>query len=346
VHGLICREAFMAEKILVLSPLPQALVQALFDAKRAQSEAPPEIEIEAYEGKSRDDLLGAVADADVIIGDYTFTIEMDEGVMKAAAPCLLIQQPSVGYQHIDVDAAASAGIPVANVAGANAIDVAEHTIMAALALLKKLLLQQEKTKAAQWAQDEMATHGVFELYGKTLGIIGMGRIGREVAQRARAFGCSMVYYDVAVLSPEEEAELGVAARPLEALLAESDVVSLHAPLTPETENMLNAERIAMMKPGAVLVNVARGGLVDEQALAAALKEGRVAGAAADVFSDEPISPDNPLLDTPNTILTPHTAGATNESRFRIIGVAMDNVAAVLEGKVPRFIVNGVEPRFD
>lgn len=102
----------------------------------------------------------------------------------------------------------------------------------------------------------------------------------------------------------------------------------------------------MMKPAAVLVNVARGGLVDEKALAAALTEGRIAGAAADVFSEEPVSPDNPLLKTPNTILTPHTAGATNESRFRIIGVAMDNMAGVLEGKVPQFIVNGVEPKFD
>lgn len=336
----------MPKKILVLSPLPQALIEALFNAKMAEREAPPEIEIEAYAGTSRQDLLDAVAGADVIIGDYTFTIEMDAEVMKAAAPCLLIQQPSVGYQHMDVDAAAAAGIPVANVAGANAIGVAEHTIMAALALLKKLMLQQEKTRAAEWAQDEMATYGVFELYGKALGIIGMGRIGREVALRARAFGCTMVYYDVKPLSAEEEAELGVSSRPLAALLAESDVVSLHAPLTPETENMLNAERLAMMKPAAVLVNVARGGLVDEKALAAALTEGRIAGAAADVFSEEPVSPDNPLLKTPNTILTPHTAGATNESRFRIIGVAMDNVAGVLEGKVPQFIVNGVEPKFD
>lgn len=334
------------KKILVLSPLPQALIEALFDAKMAESASPPEIEIEAYAGTGREDLLRSVSGADVIIGDYTFTIEMDAEVIKAAAPCLLIQQPSVGYQHIDVDAAAAAGIPVANVAGANAIAVAEHTIMAALVLLKKLMMQQEKTRAGQWAQDEMATHGVFELYGKTMGIIGMGRIGREVALRARPFGCAVVYYDVKPLEAEEEAALGVASRTLDALLAESDVVSLHAPLTPETANMLDAERIAMMKPGAVLVNVARGGLVDEQALADALKEGRLAGAAADVFSEEPITTDNPLLGTPNTLLTPHTAGATNESRFRIIGVAMDNVAGVLEGKVPQFIVNGVEPKFD
>jgi phosphoglycerate dehydrogenase-like enzyme len=335
-----------SKKILVLSPLPSVLVEALFNARMGQGETPMDVDVETYEGTTREELLAAVASADVIIGDYTFNTEMDPGLMRAAAPCLLIQQPSVGYQHIDIDAAAAEGIPVANVAGANSIGVAEHTIMAALALLKKLMMQHEKTKAGEWAQDEMATYGVFELSGKTLGIIGMGRIGCEVAKRAKAFGCNMVYYDIKGLPPEEEAELEVSLRPLEALLAEADVVTLHAPLTPETENMLNAERIALMKPAAVLVNVARGGLVDERALAAALSEGRLAGAAVDVFSAEPVVPGNPILSAPNTLLTPHTAGATNESRLRIIGVAMDNVAGVLEGRVPEYIVNGVEPKFD
>ena len=141
------------KKILVLSPLPEILVQALFDAKLAESAEPPQVDIQTYAGSTRGELLEAVAAADVIIGDYTFNTEMDEELMRAAAPCLLIQQPSVGYQHIDVDGAAGVGIPVANVAGANAISVAEHTIMAALALLKKLIMQHEKTKAGVWAQD-------------------------------------------------------------------------------------------------------------------------------------------------------------------------------------------------
>jgi phosphoglycerate dehydrogenase-like enzyme len=332
--------------LLVLSPLPEALVKALFDARVAEGGAEYEVEILTYSGETREELEKAVSWADVIIGDYTFNTAMDEAVMRAAAPCLLIQQPSVGYQHIDTDAAASAGIPVANVAGANAVAVAEHTVMASLALLKKLMMQHELTKAGGWAQDEMATHGVFELCGKTVGIIGMGSIGQEVAVRAGAFGCAMVYYDITPLSPEREAELCVAPAGLEELLALADVVTLHAPLTPGTAGMLDVERIALMKPGAVLVNVARGGLVDEKALADALAEGRLAGASIDVFSEEPVRGDNPLLAAPNTILTPHTAGATNESRFRIIGAAMDNVAAVLEGRVPQFVVNGVEPVFD
>lgn len=331
-----------ASRILVLSPLPALLVEALFNARVPEGAAKPEIEVEAYAGSTRADLLEAAGRADVIIGDYTFSIGLDAEALAAAAPCLLVQQPSVGYQHIDIEAAAREGIPVANVAGANSIAVAEHTVMAVLALLKKLMVQHEKTKAGEWAQDEMANYGVFELYGKTLGIIGMGRIGQEVAQRARPFGCTIVYYDINPLAPEREEELGASARALDALLAEADVVTLHAPLTPGTENMLNAEMIALMKPAAVLVNVARGGLVDERALADALIEGRLAGAALDVFSEEPVGPDNPLLATPNTILTPHTAGATNESRLRIIGGALDNIARVLEGMAPIDVVNGVE----
>ncbi|MBU1670178.1 MAG: 2-hydroxyacid dehydrogenase [Actinobacteria bacterium] len=333
----------MSEKtILVLSPLPAALVEALFKAA-ARGEAVEEARAVVYEGSSRGELLEAVKDADVIIGDYTFNIEMDLEVMEAAAPCLLIQQPSTGYQHIDIDAAARAGIPVANVAGANAVAVAEHTIMMILGCLKRLTLCHELTRGGEWAQDEMATRygGVFELEGKTVGIVGMGRIGREVAARARPFGCAMVYYDPVRLSPDVEAACGVSYRELDDLVSQSDVVTVHVPLTPETENMFDEERIARMKPNAVFANVSRGGLADEKALAAALSEGRLMGAGLDVFSSEPVDPDNPLLKAPNTILTPHTAGATNESRLRIIGVALKNVATVLAGGSPEFVVNGV-----
>ncbi len=332
-----------ARRVLVLSPLPAELVKGFLETKMPDAGAVADIRVETYGGTSREDLLEAVALADVIVGDYTFKTVMDAEVIEAAAPCLLIQQPSVGYQHIDVEAAAREGIPVANVAGANSASVAEHTIMAALALLKKLMMQHEKTAAGEWAQDEMASHGVYELAGKTLGIIGMGRIGRELAIRARSFGCAMCYYDVNRLPPETESELSVLWRELDELLGVSDVVTLHAPLNPSTENMLGAERIALMKPGAVLVNVARGGLVDEQALADALAEGRIAGAAVDVYSEEPVRVTNPLLRSPNTILTPHTAGATNESRFRIIDMAIGNVACVLRGGRARCVVNGVEP---
>jgi phosphoglycerate dehydrogenase-like enzyme len=221
--------------------------------------------------------------------------------------------------------------------------VAEHTIMGALSCLKKLTLQQEKMREGIWAQDEMAEHGVFELFGKTLGIVGLGRIGKQVAARVKPFGCNTIYYDI--VRPDEglEAELGVSFRELDELVAESDILCLHVPLTPETRHMIDAARVAGMKQGAILVNVARGEVIDEDAVAAALKEGRLAGAVIDVFSEEPVPADNPLLDCPNTVLTPHTAGATNESRLRIINVAMGNIVKVLKGEPPENVVNGVAP---
>lgn len=332
-------------KILVLSPLPEALIETLFKIRAGEQEI-EDLKIVTYAGSTREDLLEAVSDADVIIGDYTNNIEMDAGIIKASSKCILIQQPSTGFQHIDVEEAARRQIPVANIAGANTFAVAEHTIMLILGCLKKVILSHEKTKNALWAQDEMANYGVFELWDKTLGIIGAGRIGKEVARRALPFGPRLIYYDVNRLPSEQEEDLRMSYRPLDDLVAESDVITIHAPLTPETENMMSAERISMMKPNAVLVNVSRGAMVDEEALARALEEGRIQGAGLDVYSREPVNPENPLLRAPNTILTPHTAGATNESRLRIINLSMDNVAGVLAGREPVNIVNGVEPRFE
>jgi glyoxylate reductase len=328
------------KRILVLSPLPAELVRSLISAVVA-SDDHGEYEVRSFEGANREEFLEEVAGADIIVGDYSFHIGMDAEAMRAAAPCLLIQQPSVGYQHLDVEEAARQGIPVANAAGANAVAVAEHTILGALACLKKLILQNEKTQRAEWAQDEMAGHGVFELCGKVLGIVGMGRIGREVAARACVFGCSIVYYDVVRLPSEDERELGVSFLDLDELLASADVVSLHAPLTEETANLLDARRINLMKSTAVLVNVARGEVVDERALASALRENRLGGAVVDVYVDEPIRPDNPLIGAPNTILTPHTAGASNESRLRIITASLLNVVKALKGEKLDNVVNEV-----
>lgn len=331
------------KKILVLSPLPKAAIEAFLSTRVTGNEL-EDIYVVTYEGSSKEELIEAVSDAHVIIGDYTNNIAMDAEVIRSAEQCTLIQQPSTGFQHIDVDEAAKKGIPVANIAGANTLAVAEHTIMLMLGCLKKLTLSHEKTKRGEWAQDEMEIHGVFELFGKTVGIIGAGLIGKEVAKRAKPFGPHMIYYDVNRLSKEEEEELGVTYRPLDDLIAESDVITIHAPLTPQTENMISADRITAMKTNAIIINASRGAIVDEAALARALKEGRIRGAGLDVFSQEPISPKNPILDAPNTILTPHIAGATNESRMRIINLTIDNVLSVLTGKEPVNIVNGVKPK--
>jgi len=332
------------KKVLILSPLPEDAAKMLIAAKVSTSELEG-VSIVTYKGAQRSDLIHAVADADVIIGDYTNNVAMDADVMRAAKRCILIQQPSTGYQHIDADAAAKEGIPVANAGSSNTFAVAEHTLMLILACLKKLMLANEKTKQAQWAQDEMPLYGVFELWGKTLGIIGMGRIGKEVARRAKPFGPRLIYSDVNRLTPELERSLDLTYRSLDEVIAESDVITIHTPLSPQTESLINAERIAKMKPSAIIINVSRGAIVDEAALAKALKEKRIQGAGLDVFAEEPINAKNPLLDAPNVILTPHIAGATNESRARIIEMTIDNVVSVLRGQEPINIVNGVKPRF-
>jgi phosphoglycerate dehydrogenase-like enzyme len=330
------------KKVLVLSPVPEEVAETLLKARVTDDEIRG-IRLVSYCGSSQDELRQAVSDADVIIGDYTNNIALDAGVMRSAKRCIFIQQPSTGFQHIDVDEAARQGISVANAAGANTSAVAEHAIMLILACLKKLPLAAEKTRRCEWAQDEMSLYGVFELSGKTLGIIGMGRIGREVAKRARPFGPVMVYYDVNRLTPQEEERLGIAYRDLDDLVRESDIVTIHVPLTAQTSMMIDGRRLATMKRGAVVINVSRGEVVDEHALAQALREGRVGGAGLDVFSEEPICRENPLIDAPNAILTPHIAGVTNESRARVIDVTIDNVARVLRGQEPINVVNGVVP---
>jgi len=331
-------------KVLILSPLPEEAVRALLST-RVPGQEIQDVSIVSYKGSSQSDLVQAVSGADVILGDYTNNIGMDADVMRAAKKCLLIQQPSTGYQHIDVDAAAKEGIPVANIAGANTNAVAEHTIMVILACLKNLLLAHEKTLNGEWAQDEMPLYGVHELWNKTLGIIGLGRIGKEVAKRAKAFGPRITYFDTDRLEPETEERLGVSYRDLDRLVAESDVITVHVPFTPQTENLISADRIARMKPSAVIINVSRGGIVNEPALAQALHEKRIRGAALDVFSQEPPDASNPLLSAPNVILTPHIAGATNESRDRITDMTIDNIVNVLRGGQPINIVNGVKPKF-
>ena len=331
-------------KLLILSPIPEDVVTLLVASKVSATELEG-VSITTYKGTSKPDLIRAVADADVIVGDYTSNVAMDEEVLRAAKRCIFIQQPSTGFERIDVDAATREGISVANVAGANTVAVAEHTIMLILACLKKMVLAHEKTKRGEWAQDEMPLYGVFELWGKTLGIIGMGRIGKEVAKRAKPFGPRLIYYDVNRLSPEDEKVLGLTYRSLDEVIAQSDVITIHTPLAPQTENLINAERIAKMKPNVIIINVSRGAIVDEAALAKALKEKRMQGAGLDVYAEEPINAKNPLLDAPNIILTPHIAGATNESRARIGDMIIDNVVRVLRGEEPINIVNGVKPRF-
>jgi len=325
-------------RIVVLAPLPEEAARAMLAGATDRED----ITIEVYSGEPGPGLVEAVRGADVIFGDFTFRLPIDAEAAEAARGCLLIQQPSIGYQHIDLEATRAAGIPVANAGAANAIGVAEQTIMFMLCLLKKAFYFHNKTVRGEWAQQEIFTIGLQEVYGKTLGIVGMGNIGKEVAARAKPFGCRIVYYDVVPLPAEMEEELGAERMELDDLLRTSDIVSLHVPLTPETTHLIDGEKIALMKPDAYLLNLARGEVIDEEALAEALQEGRLAGAGIDVFTQEPVSPDNPLLASDKVFLSPHVSGGTNESRVRILTITVENVMRVLSGEKPLYVVNGVE----
>ncbi len=326
----------MKPVVLSLAPLPAELVSALI----MQTSGLPDFDVVSGGGMSREDLLDAFSRADVVMGDYTFQRPISSDLIEKAFSLRLIQQPSVGYQHIDVDACTERRIPVANTPGANTASVAEHTMACGLSLLRKLSAANQGMREGRW--DQLSLNPA-ELAGKTWGLIGFGRIGRAVSLRLKPFAPARVlYYDVVRLSAQEEDEFGVDYTPFSDLLGLSDIVSLHAPLTEASLHMIGDEELGRMKPSAYLINVARGELVDEEALARALKEGRIAGAAVDVFSREPVAGDNPLLGAAgnNLLLSPHVAGVSTEAAGRIITMAAGNIARVLKGLEPLHVVNG------
>jgi phosphoglycerate dehydrogenase-like enzyme len=265
---------------------------------------------------------------------------VDAAFFARAAKLRFIQVPGHGFDHVDLADAAAAGVPVATVAssGAEAHTVAEMAILLAGVASRRVLQGHRAVLEGQWGALTMLQGGVFELAGKTIGLIGLGKIGREVAKRARGFDMRVIYTDVFRLPSEQEGEIGVEFRELDALLGESDIVSLHAPLTPETHGLINDRTLKLMKPNAVLVNTSRGPLVDAAALAAALREGTIRAAAVDVFDREPPARDNPLLGLDNVILSPHMAGVTGESIMRIIAAALQNVQRVARGEAPLDVV--------
>lgn len=277
--------------------------------------------------------------ADILLGDFTGSTPISRAVVGTARQLKLIQQPSVGYNHIDVDACREFGIPVANTPGANDIGVAEHTVMLALNCLKNLPFYNAATHRGEWLFTHAQRTGIFEINNKTYGLLGMGRTARAVALRLAPFGVRLLYYDIARLSAAEEEKYGAAFASIKEIMKTADVVSLHLPLTPETTEIINEAMLSLMKPTAVLINVGRGALVDEKALADALKNKKLAAAATDVFTEEPPASNHPLLGVENVILTPHLAGSTRESGMRIMSMSMDNIARVIKGEKPLWVLN-------
>ena len=249
----------------------------------------------------------------------------------------LLQLLSAGYDAIDLDAAGSAGVPVCNNGGANAISVSEHAIMLMLTVARRVIRQHDNVASGRWRGNGPAPR-MYELSGKTLGIIGLGNIGKKTARLARAFGMNVIYTDIKRLSEDEADQAGVKFRVLRELLRESDVISLHTPLNESTRHLIGKAELEEMKPEAILVNTARGPVIDEAALCAHLAAGKIFGAGLDVFDQEPPPADNPLFKLDNVVLTAHFAGPTWDNHSARFRNAFDNVQRVERGEAPLWIV--------
>ena len=283
-------------------------------------------------GRYTEDDLSEVEDADFLaVGIEPVADE----VLDRAPRLKLIQRLGRGHNNIDVDAASRRGVPVCTMPDFNADTVAEHTIMLVLALLRRVFESTLLMKAGRWPVREVVGSGIFDLQGKIVGLVGLGAIGRAVAARLKAFDAHVLYYD---LRDGADIDLELEAASLERLLRDSDIVSLHIPLTAETQGLIGRQQLATMKESALLINTARGALVDEVALADALQRGAIAGAGLDVFSDEPLDPSHPLRRCRNALLTPHTAGQTREAMERMVAMMLENMQRVCRGDEPLDIV--------
>ncbi len=258
--------------------------------------------------------------------------EIDARALESAPGLKVVARYGVGYNNVDLAAAEKLGIIVTNTPGANAIAVAELTVGLMLNMLRPMLPAVQRTKSGEWPR-----YKGFSLAGKTVGLLGLGAIGKEVAKRLVGFGCTILAYD---LYPDEKfiAEYGIKLALMDDILPAADIVSLHLPGTPETREIVNGEFIKKMKSGAWLVNTARGDLINETALLQALEEGKLRGAALDVYPQEPPAKDNPLLRLEQVITTPHM-GAHADSATNLMGsMSLDECLRVLQGKKPKYQV--------
>jgi phosphoglycerate dehydrogenase-like enzyme len=244
---------------------------------------------------------------------------------------------AAGYEKINLGLMREMNIPCCNNAGANSWAVADHTVLLMLALYRRLVLVDRSTRDGRW-RGPINGLNTFEMAGKLIGIIGIGNIGGKVAKRVQAFDARVQYYDKYPLSKEREQQANVTFVPLEELIRTSDIITCHSPLTPETERMINAARLAEMKPSTVVINTSRGSVIDEAALIQALRDGRIAGAGLDVFEKEPVDSSNPLLQMDNVIVTAHSAGTTRDTWRRRAEFAFSNMALVMSGQTPMGLI--------
>src|SRR6201996_2468387 len=278
----------------------------------------------------------ALADAVCLVGFGDGT--MDDAFYKSAPNLKLVQLLSAGYDRCDIEAARRAGVPICNNGGANSTAVSEHALLLMLAVCRRVVWQHTNVAAGRWRGNNVDDVKLYELKGRTLGIVGLGTIGKKTARLAQAFGMNVQYYDVARLSEEQADALDVRFSLFEEVLRTSDIVSLHVPLSAQTRHMMGTAQFRLMKPSAYLINTCRGPVVDEPALIEALSVGTIAGAGLDVFDQEPPPPNNPLFALPNVILTAHFAGPTWDNQYTRFRNGFDNCQRVIRGEKPLWVI--------
>lgn len=310
-------------KVVLYTTLPPHRLRPFLEA------VPPELALEVVDARAPEEVrLKAGEEADVIVPAY---MDLPPSFLDRCRRLKLVQLVSAGYDRLDLAAFAERGIAVANNGGANAPAVAEHTLGLILMVLRRLHRLWENARSGRWREGLQGLECT-ELAGKTVGIVGLGRIGRQVAKRLLGFDTLTLYHDIVPAPPEVERELRVRRVSLEELLERSDIVTLHVPLTPSTRRLIGERELARMKEGAVLINTGRGPVVDEEALYRALVEGRLAGAGLDVFAQEPTPPDNPLLRLENVVATPHLAGTSRETWVRTARFVFQNALRAVRGQ--------------
>jgi D-3-phosphoglycerate dehydrogenase len=295
--------------------------------------APLGVDLRPQQCRSEEEIIALAQDADAVLNCYA---KMTARVIENLKRCKIIARYGIGVDNVDLAAASKARILVTNVPDYCVDEVSDHALTLLLALARQIVAADRTVKAGTW--DVVAHAGIRRLRGQTLGLLGFGKIAKALASKVQPLGMKVLVYDP-YLQPAAIAPHGAEAVNFERLLVEADAISIHVPLSPETRNLIGQRELARMKPTAFLINTSRGGIVDEQALAAALKDGRLGGAALDVLSVEPPPADHPLRHAPNIILTPHLAFYSRESVIELQTKAAEEVARALKGEPPRSPVN-------
>jgi D-3-phosphoglycerate dehydrogenase / 2-oxoglutarate reductase len=328
-------------KVLISDPISDMGIQKLYDAT--------DVEVVKQTGLSEDELVALIGDFDALL--VRSQTKVTDRIMEAAPRLKVIGRAGVGVDNIDLEAATKRGIVVINAPDGNTIATCEHTFAMIMAVARNIPQAYKKTVSGEW--DRKSFLGV-ELRNKTLGVIGMGRIGSEVAKRAKTFGMEVIGYDP-FLSEDRAEKLGVKLGTVDEIASGSDFITVHTPLTKETRHILGPDQFAIMKKGVRIVNCARGGIVDEEALVEAIKAGTVTGAAFDVFEHEPPAADHPFLNHPNIIVTPHLGASTVEAQENVAIDVSEEVLHILRNEpfknavnmppVPASVMKKLQPYF-